>query len=102
MKKVCFCDETFHILVEAEVSSDPVWCGKCQANLLLDDFPISEELKKELMNWNMDFDKHLMAHEYNGVTRSFAKRLNEEGEKLTQRLSEELPCSYTVQYRPYT
>jgi hypothetical protein len=102
MKEVCFCDETFHILVEAEVSADPVWCGKCHANLGLDEFPISEELKKELMNWNMDFDKHLPAHEYNGVTKSFAKRLNEEGEKLTQRLSEELPRSYTVQYRPYT
>jgi hypothetical protein len=28
------------------------------------------------MNWNMDFDKHLMAHEYNGVT--FAKRLKQD------------------------
>jgi hypothetical protein len=46
MKKVCFCDETFQILVKVEVPSDPVWCGNCQANLLLDDFPISEELKK--------------------------------------------------------
>ncbi|MBA4493096.1 hypothetical protein ACFO25_07570 [Paenactinomyces guangxiensis] len=102
MKEVCFCDKTFYILVEAEVSADPVWCGKCQANLSLDDFAVSEELKKELMNWNMDFDKHLTAHEYNGVTRPFAKRLNEKGEKLTQRLGEELSCSYTVQYRPYT
>ncbi|MDR6225080.1 hypothetical protein [Desmospora profundinema] len=102
MKKVCFCNQTDHIVVEVEVSADPVWCGKCQANLELSDFPVSEECKKELIHWNMNFEKHLMAHEYNGVHRTFIKRLNEEGQKWTQRLREELPRAYTVSYRPYT
>lgn len=102
MKEVCFCEETFYILVEAEVCADPVWCGHCQANLDLDDFPVSEEIKKELTNWNSDFDKHLTANKYKGVKQSYAEKLNEEGQQLARRLSEELPHSYKVKYRPYT
>lgn len=88
-------------MVEAETHADPVWCGKCTANLDLDEFPISEELKQNLTNWNDEFHKHLIMHDFNGVTSSFAKKLNQEGEKWTNKLKEELPTSYTVQYRPY-
>ncbi len=102
MNEVCFCEETFYILIEAEICADPVWCGHCQANLDLYDFPVSEEIKNELTIWNSDFDKHLTANKYSGVTKSFAEQLNEKGQQLARRLNEELPYTYKVEYRPYT
>jgi hypothetical protein len=101
MKNVCFCDETFHILVEAEVSADPLWCNTCKANLDLDELPISEEVKAELHEWNTTFDNHLASHHYNGITPSFAESLNADGEKLAKKLSEELANTYKIEYHPY-
>ncbi|HWO76925.1 MAG TPA: hypothetical protein VNM69_13700 [Bacillus sp. (in: firmicutes)] len=101
MKDVCFCDETFEILVEAEVSADPIWCNKCKANLDLDELPISEELKAELYEWNSTFSNHLASHNYNGITQSFSEWLNASGENLTKKLSAELTNTYVIQYHPY-
>ncbi|SFB22953.1 hypothetical protein SAMN04488072_110123 [Lentibacillus halodurans] len=36
--------------MEADYGVDPLWCSKCGYNLDIDDFPLSDELKSELMN----------------------------------------------------
>lgn len=101
MKQVCFCDETYDIVVEAEICADPIWCGTCNANLDLDEFPVPEGLKAELHQWNQAFDRHLVSQEYEGIMPSFSAWLNAEGEKLTHKLNQSLPETYTVRYRPY-
>lgn len=101
MKNVCFCDETWDLFVEAEVSADPVWCNRCKANLDLELIPITEELKEELTEWNTAFGDHLASNQYDGITASFAEWLNEQGEILTQKLSRALSKRYVVRYCPY-
>ncbi|MBS2968135.1 hypothetical protein J9317_05115 [Metabacillus sp. KIGAM252] len=41
--------------MEADFSADPIWCSKCEENLDIDNFPLSEELKEELAEWIGDY-----------------------------------------------
>ena len=43
--------------IEADFSADPIWCVRCSWNFDLDDFPLSEGLKKELIRWGSAFEK---------------------------------------------
>ena len=49
--KYCECEELKSVKVEADFSADPLWCQKCSTNLDNEDFPLSEALKKELIEW---------------------------------------------------
>jgi hypothetical protein len=47
----CLCEEeSYDLILEADIGADPVWCKKCGCNLDIDEIPISQELKDELVN----------------------------------------------------
>jgi len=41
--------KTYDLKIEGDVATDPIWCNQCGCNLDLDDIPISDDLKRELM-----------------------------------------------------
>ncbi|WP_310793587.1 hypothetical protein [Salipaludibacillus neizhouensis] len=53
----CCCEngETHDIRIEGDVGADPIWCNRCSCNLDLEDFPVSEELAKELSYWALKY-----------------------------------------------
>ncbi|WP_405099686.1 hypothetical protein [Oceanobacillus sp. FSL H7-0719] len=51
MNAHCECEELTHIKVEADIGTEPLWCGKCGFNLDINGFELSDILRKELMDW---------------------------------------------------
>jgi hypothetical protein len=47
----CFCkEESYGLVLEADFGADPIWCKRCGCNLDLDEVPLTQELKNELIN----------------------------------------------------
>lgn len=63
--------------MEADFSADPLWCSECGYNLDIDDFSISDELKKELINWVLAY-KQVSMEEHNKIGGLLAERVKEE------------------------
>ena len=90
----CFCEqkETYELKVEGDVGADPIWCNQCGFNFDLEDIPISNELKSELMDWvtrygewiDWDIDKLIP----NGI--EMEEENNKQGAKLTEKVKKEL------------
>jgi hypothetical protein len=100
----CFCEkrETFELKVEGDVGSDPIWCNKCGCNLDLENLPISDELKEELMvcvlkygewiDWNTDKIKTSWIE--------LEQIHNELGKELTEKVKKELGERYNIVFSP--
>ncbi|WP_211233941.1 hypothetical protein [Salibacterium aidingense] len=101
---LCFCEKNdrSELRVEADVAVDPVWCNRCSYNLELEDLPLSEALKTELMNWvlrygewiDWDHDDRLVP---GGLVLETAH--NKEGKRLTERVQQELGADFRVVFR---
>lgn len=90
--------------IEADFSADPIWCAKCSWNFDLDDFPLSEGLKKELIRWVLAFEKVVDLHGDCLKDTAFYQRVknhNDWGEILTARVREELGDGYPIVFKPY-
>jgi len=37
--------------------ADPFWCNDCGENLEIDEFPISDKLQEELLEWVSEYGK---------------------------------------------
>ncbi|WP_349407650.1 hypothetical protein [Pseudalkalibacillus sp. SCS-8] len=101
----CFCKEpTTHLKLEGDVGAEPIWCGKCGANLDVDVFPISEDLKCKLMDWGfrygewMDWEKDRLQKGAKQMEEAF----NREGSELLEKISREIGRSVKVEYVPST
>ncbi|MGE6753800.1 hypothetical protein ACQKFO_10145 [Rossellomorea sp. NPDC071047] len=102
----CFCEqkETFDLKMEADVGADPIWCMECGCNLDLEDIPLSNDLKKELIDWaskygkwiDWDSDKIIP----NGI--QMEEEHNRQGEILTESAEQELGGKYGITFSPST
>jgi len=102
----CFCEqtETYELKVEGDVGADPLWCKKCGCNFDLEDIPISNELKSELVEWvtkygewiNWDIDKLIPT----GI--EMEEEHNKQGAKLTEKVKKELVGKYRIKFSPST
>lgn len=102
----CFCEqkETYVLKVEGDVGADPIWCNKCGCNFDIEDIPISNELKRELIEWvNMygewiDWDKDKLLS--NGI--ELEEEHNKQGVNLTRKIKNELEGKYSMKFSPST
>jgi len=102
----CFCEqkETYELKVEGDVGADPIWCNQCGCNFDLEDIPISNELKSELMDWvtkygewiDWDIDKLIP----NGI--EMEEDHNKQGAKLTEKVKKELRGKYRIKFSSST
>ncbi|WP_026690365.1 hypothetical protein [Alteribacter aurantiacus] len=100
----CFCEqkETYELKIEGDVGADSVWCNQCGCNLDLEVFPISNELKSELMKWgtqygewiDWDIDKLI----FNGI--AMEEEHNKQGAKLSEKVKNELKKKYKIKFFP--
>ncbi|WP_017186582.1 hypothetical protein [Alkalibacillus haloalkaliphilus] len=102
----CLCDEqkTNDIKVEGDVGADPFWCHHCMCNLDSEEFPISIELRDELMKWILKYGEWI--NWSNDEVVSNGVELEEEhnriGRLLTEKVKKELRGDYKVSFSPST
>lgn len=102
----CFCErkETFDLKMEADVGADPIWCVECGCNLNLEDTPLSNELKKELIDWASMYGKWIDWNSdeiiSNGI--QMEEEHNRQGEILTEQTKQELGGKYRITFSPST
>lgn len=104
MRSFCEQKETFDLKIEADVGADPIWCDECGCNLELEDTPISNDLKKKLIDWAMkygnwiDWDSDKIFS--NGI--QLEEEHNRQGEILTEQTKQELGGQYRITFSPST
>jgi hypothetical protein len=102
----CFCKhkETDDLKVEGDVGADPIWCNICGCNFDIEEVPISDDLKEEVMRWAMmygewiDWNKDTLRS--NGI--ELENKHNKLGEQLTEKVKKELGAKYKVRFSPST
>ncbi|KYD02685.1 MULTISPECIES: hypothetical protein [Heyndrickxia] len=100
----CFCEnkETFDLKVEGDVDTDPIWCNQCGCNFDIEEVPISEDLKDELMKWAMQYGKWIDWSKdtlrSNGI--ELENEHNKLGHLLTDQVKKELGAKYKVSFSP--
>lgn len=98
----CFCEqkETYELKIEGDVGADPIWCNQCGCNFDLEDIPISNELKRELMGWAtkygewIDWEKDKLLP--NRI--ELEEEHNKQGVKLTEKVKKELGENYKIKF----
>ncbi|WP_342598263.1 hypothetical protein MHB48_11800 [Psychrobacillus sp. FSL H8-0483] len=101
MKDLCKWNETSHLKVEADIGAEAIWCNKCYCNFDIEYVPISIELKAELMEWILRFDK--LFRTIDGIVQKEKVELEEEHNKqgfLTEKVKKELEGLYEVSFSP--
>jgi hypothetical protein len=100
----CFCEhkEAYHLKVEGDVDTDPIWCNQCGCNFDIEEAPISNGLKDELVRWGkmygdwINWDKDTLRP--NGI--ELENVHNKLGEQLTEKVKKELGTKYKVTFSP--
>ncbi|MFU2018851.1 hypothetical protein ACM6Q7_28240 [Peribacillus butanolivorans] len=103
---LCFCEqkENQELKVEGDVGADPLWCNQCGCNFDLEDIPISNKLKSELMEWAnkygewIDWDQDQLIP--NGI--EIEEEHNKQGAKLTEKVNKELRGKYRIRFSSST
>lgn len=100
----CFCKngETFELKLEGDVGADPLWCNQCGCNLDLDEVPISQFLKEELMEWVMNYGEWIDWEKDSLVPNAkvMEEVHNQSGSELLEKLKKELGGKYSVTFSP--
>lgn len=100
----CFCKngETFELKLEGDVGAEPLWCNQCDCNLDLDEVPISQFLKEELMEWVMNYGDWINWEKDSLVPNAKAMEEvhNQSGSELLEKLKKELGGKYSVTFSP--
>lgn len=93
----CLCkEESYNLILEADFYIDPIWCEKCGCNLNLNDIPLSEGLKHELMNWVNDYSKTVLDEREH--IHEISQNHNKNGMELLEKVQKELGDRYTIYY----
>jgi len=100
----CFCEQKeYHtIKVEGDVNADPLWCNQCGCNFDIEEIPITDDLKEELMKWAMmygiwvDWSKDSLYP--NGI--ALENDHNNLGKQLTEKVKKEIGTKYRVKFSP--
>lgn len=94
----CFCkEESYDLVVEADFGADPIWCGKCGCNLNLEEIPLTEKLKDELMSWVQAYSKSVI--DESEYIYEVTHQHNKDGIKLAEKVKSELGDKYTISYK---
>ncbi|MEC1375629.1 hypothetical protein P9D39_15110 [Heyndrickxia oleronia] len=92
LKEVCKCNFTSSFKLEADFSADPIWCNICGWNLDIEEFPLSDNLMKELMEWVLVYgnwiDLETDSLKENGL--KLQENYNEKGLQLWKKVKKEL------------
>ena len=102
--RLCRCQKIKQVKVEADISADPLWCGRCFANLDIDHFALPTELKQELQAWIDDYGKWI-DWENDGIVQGgvlMDQQHNERGALLTVEVKIALRDQYDVVFSPST
>lgn len=100
----CYCEnkKTFDLKVEGDVDIDPIWCNQRGCNFDIEEVPISEDLKDELMKWAKQYDKWIDWSK--DTLRSNGIELENESNKLglllTDKVKKALGAKYKVSFSP--
>lgn len=78
--------------------ADPIWCEQCNINLDIEDLQLSDELIKELIDWNIRYQSSykLFKKDIDGKKSKHNQQGNELKEKLVKEIREEI----TVLFKP--
>ncbi len=102
----CFCEqkETYELKVEGDVGANPIWCNQCGFNFDLEDIPISNELKNELMKWVTKYGEWIDWDTDNLIPDGIEmeEEHNKLGGKLTKKVKDELRGKYRVKFSTST
>ena len=87
-------------LLEGEFGADPLWCAVCQYNIELDDMPIDERLKDELLYWANAFGQWVELEESQFVEggKELEQAHNASGRELANKVATSLGQGYTVKF----
>ncbi|WP_079708639.1 hypothetical protein [Paraliobacillus ryukyuensis] len=100
----CFCEnkEIFDLKVEGDVYTDPIWCNQCGCNFNIEEVPISENLRDELMMWAMQYGKWIDWSKdtlrSNGI--ELENKHNKFGQLITNKVKRELGGKYNISFSP--
>lgn len=101
----CFCEKkSYELKVEGDMGADPIWCNRCGYNLDIVDIPISNELKRQLLEWQniygewIDWDNEKLLP--NGIEKE--KEHNKRGVSLTDKIKSELVGEYKITFSAST
>lgn len=100
----CYCEnkETFDLKVEGDVDTDPIWFNQCGCNFDIEEVPISEDLKDELMKWAKQYGKWIDWSKdtlrSNGI--ELENECNKLGLLLTDKVKKALGAKYKVSFSP--
>jgi hypothetical protein len=95
------CNHQRSYKVEADFA-DPIWCAECNWNIDIDDLPISEELKKDFVKWEVEYQKEmsLLKEQESEHFQEFVSKHNDEGRRLAERLIRELGENISITFVP--
>jgi hypothetical protein len=83
---------------EADFMADPIWCKNCGENLDIEEFPISDKLQEELMEWVSEYgewiDLESDSLKENGL--KLEESHNEKGLQLFQEVKKQLGEKYPI------
>lgn len=102
LKDVCKCKFTNSFKLQADFLADPIWCNICGWNLDIEEFPLSDNLKKELLEWVSEYGKWIDL-EKDSLKESGIKlqeNHNEKGLQLFQKVKKELGEKYPIIFVP--
>ena len=87
---------------EADFMADPFWCNDCGENLEIDEFPISDKIQEELLEWVSEYGKWIDL-ETNLLTENGVKLEewhNKKGLRLFQEVKKQLGEKYPIVFVP--
>ncbi len=96
--------EVNELIVEGDVSADPIWCKSCSINFDIDEFRIPRRLKSELMEWIHQYGKWIdwSKDEFMLGGLEMEKQFNLRGAALTEQLIKEIGDKYKIEFSPAT
>ncbi|MGE6259085.1 hypothetical protein ACQKCU_14455 [Heyndrickxia sporothermodurans] len=102
LKDVCKCEYTNSFKLEADFSTDPIWCNVCGWNLDIEEFPLSDSLQKELLEWVSEYGKWIDLEtdslKENGL--KLQGNHNKKGLQLFQKVKKQLGEKYPIIFVP--
>lgn len=93
----CYCREkSYSLRLGDESLPDPIWCTRCNGSIDIDDIQLTENLKREILEWSENFNK-LLRNEINPENiLEFLQQHNRNKMQLKKMIRQELGREYIV------
>lgn len=100
--QLCRCQKIKQLRVEADIGADALWCDRCRYNLDIEQFSLTDALKKELAAWIDDYGTWI-DWKNNGIVPNgvlLEQQHNDRGVRLTEKVIIALAGQYQVVFSP--